>query len=144
MADNTILNSGVGGDTIATDDIAGVKFQRVKLVLGADGSNDGDVASANPMPVQAVRPATGTVASVAASATNVTLLASNASRKGAMVYNDSAVALYLKLGATASSSSFTAKVFGNGYYELNDPAYTGIIDGLWDSASGNARVTELT
>lgn len=50
MADNTILPTGVGGDTIATDDIAGVKFQRVKLIHGADGVNDGDVSTANPLP----------------------------------------------------------------------------------------------
>lgn len=51
MADNTQLNSGSGGDVIASDDIGpGVKYQRVKLTLGADGVNDGDVASGNPMP----------------------------------------------------------------------------------------------
>lgn len=38
MADNTTLNAGSGGDTIASDDIGGVKHQRVKLSLGADGS----------------------------------------------------------------------------------------------------------
>lgn len=51
MADNTILNLGSGGDTIATDDIGGVKFQRVKLIHGADGVNDGDVSEVNPFPV---------------------------------------------------------------------------------------------
>lgn len=51
MADNTTLNTGSGGDTIASDDIVGVKYQRVKLTVGADGVNDGDVASANPLPV---------------------------------------------------------------------------------------------
>lgn len=51
MADNTDLNAGSGGDTIATDDIGGVKHQRVKITIGADGVNDGDVASGNPMPV---------------------------------------------------------------------------------------------
>lgn len=51
MADNTTLNTGSGGDVIATDDIAGVKYQRVKITLGADGVNDGDVASANALPV---------------------------------------------------------------------------------------------
>jgi hypothetical protein len=51
MADNTQLNSGSGGDVIASDDIGpGVKYQRVKVTLGADGVNDGDVASGNPMP----------------------------------------------------------------------------------------------
>lgn len=51
MADNTTLNPGAGGDIAATDDIDGVKFQRVKLTLGDDGVNDGDLSAANPMPV---------------------------------------------------------------------------------------------
>lgn len=50
-ADNTTLSSGSGGDTIATDDIGGVKFPRSKIVIGADGTNDGDVSSANPLPI---------------------------------------------------------------------------------------------
>lgn len=53
MADNTELNAGSGGDVLATDDIGGVKFPRTKLVIGADGTNDGDVASGNPLPVLA-------------------------------------------------------------------------------------------
>ena len=52
MADNTTLDAGSGGDVIATDDISGVKFQRVKLVHGADGVNDGDVSSVNGLPVE--------------------------------------------------------------------------------------------
>ncbi len=52
MADNTILPLGTeDGDTYASDDIGGIKFQRVKLVHGANGTNDGDVASANPLPI---------------------------------------------------------------------------------------------
>lgn len=50
MADNTTLNSMAGGDVVATDDIGGVKIQRIKLIHGADGVNDGDVAKANPLP----------------------------------------------------------------------------------------------
>lgn len=90
--------------------------------------------------------ATATLSNVASSASSVTILASNASRKGAMVYNDSTQVLYLKMGATASSSSYTVLIPAAGYYEL--PAaqylYTGILDGIWASANGNARVTELT
>lgn len=52
MADNTTLNTGTGGDVIATDDIGGVKFQRVKLVQGADGVNGGDVSATNPLPIE--------------------------------------------------------------------------------------------
>lgn len=52
MSDNTTINPGAGGDIIATDDIAGVKYPRSKLVLGADGVNDGDVSSSNPLPMR--------------------------------------------------------------------------------------------
>jgi hypothetical protein len=38
MADNTTLNPGVGGDTIASDDVSGVKHQIVKVAFGADGA----------------------------------------------------------------------------------------------------------
>jgi hypothetical protein len=51
MADNTQLSPGAGGDVIGSDDIAGVKYQRVKIIHGADGVNAGDVASGNPLPV---------------------------------------------------------------------------------------------
>jgi hypothetical protein len=51
MADNTPLNPGTGGDVIASDDIGGVKYQRNKLIHGADGVNDGDVSTSNPLPV---------------------------------------------------------------------------------------------
>lgn len=50
MADNTQLNPGEGGDIAAADDIGGVKYQRVKLTLGDDGVNGGDVSAANPIP----------------------------------------------------------------------------------------------
>lgn len=56
MADNTpVLNpnaiNGGRGDTIATDDIDGVKYQRVKITIGDDGVNDGDMSGTNPLPV---------------------------------------------------------------------------------------------
>lgn len=50
MADNTTLNAGSGGDTIAADDIAGVKHQRVKIEYGVDGAAT-DVSDTNPLPV---------------------------------------------------------------------------------------------
>lgn len=60
--DNTTLNAGTGGDVIATDDIAGVKYQRVKIVQGADGVNDGDISSSNPLPIDGTVTVSGTVA----------------------------------------------------------------------------------
>ena len=50
MADDLGYTPGTGS-TVATDEIAGRHFQRIKLTLGADGANDGDVSSSNRMPV---------------------------------------------------------------------------------------------
>ncbi len=87
---------------------------------------------------------TSAVTSVAGNAGNVQLLASTAGRKQAMFYNESTQILYLKLGTTASTSSYTVQLPPNGYYELPQPIYTGQIDGIWASANGNVRITELT
>jgi len=87
-------------------------------------------------------PATAAVASVAASITPVTLVASNTARKGATVQNDSASALYLKLGSTASNVSYTCLMAAGSYYET-PYGYTGIITGAWVSAVGAALVTEV-
>lgn len=51
MADNVELNPGSGGAVVATDEIAGAQYQRMKLTLGGEGVNDGDVSSSNPLPV---------------------------------------------------------------------------------------------
>lgn len=87
---------------------------------------------------------TATLANVAGSASSVTLQASNSSRLGWSVFNDSAANLYVKFGSTASATSFTVKVGVGEFYELPTPVYTGIITGIWDSATGAARVTELS
>lgn len=89
---------------------------------------------------------TATLSNVAGSASSVTLLAANTSRIGAQVTNDSSALLYIKFGTTASTTSYTVVLAGAAsapfsYYEV--PAgYTGRIDGIWASATGNARVTE--
>src|SRR3990167_2544836 len=63
MADNVELDAGSGGAVVATDDIGGFQYQRIKLVHGIDGASSGDVASTNPLPV--------TVSGVAGSVTIV-------------------------------------------------------------------------
>lgn len=104
----------------------------------------GNTQNTTPWLVKEGRSATATTTSVADTAVSTTLLASNANRLGATIYNDSTVALYLKLGATASLTSFTVKMAADGYYEVPF-GYTGIIDGIWASdASGSARIVELT
>lgn len=271
MADNTLLNLGSGGDTIASDDIGGVKYQRVKLIHGADGSNAGDVQLTAGLPIVGsnatrvtgawtsatagnttiVLPVTGfssvvitmsttstitggavafegsddggsnykfavstqltnspvvhntwniavadlawfaqvagfthvrlrlstvitgtgtssvaligcalpagmntnpgvpraavsTLSNVSSSATNVTLLALKDTRVGVLLVNDSTANLFLKYGATASSTSYTVKIGSGGYWEMPQPIWAGQVDGIWDAANGAARITELS
>jgi hypothetical protein len=91
-------------------------------------------------------PATGTETNVAASTSSVTVLAANASRKGATFFSDSTAVLSLLVGTgTASTTVFTVKLFQNDYYELPEYStgvYTGIVSGIWTSATGSVRVTE--
>ena len=84
---------------------------------------------------------TSSTSNVSGSASSVSLLASNTARKKAKFYNDSSAILYLKEGTTASTTSFTTKLFPEGYYETT---YSGAIDGIWSSATGAVRITELT
>lgn len=57
MSDNTTLNAGSGGDVFAADDIGGVKWQRVKVCYGGDGSAT-DVSTSAPLPVTVLAAAT--------------------------------------------------------------------------------------
>lgn len=87
---------------------------------------------------------TANLTNVAASATSVTLLASNANRKRVIICNDSAAKLRVKFGATASTTSFTLLLGAYDTYESPiTVVYTGVIDGIWESATGTARVTEM-
>jgi hypothetical protein len=155
MADSPTVDNGALTDyTVAGDDVtvtgmggSGV-VQFMKLVDGtangvtpvkADGR--GLYVAVAPQPAAAA-----TLSNVASSATNVTLLASNASRKGVIIHNDSTQILRVKFGATASSTSYTYKLAADETREFpgNTAMYTGIIDGIWASANGSARLTELT
>lgn len=93
------------------------------------------------------RAATPTQTSVGNSTGNVTVVASNANRLGCTIFNDdtagTGATLKLKLGTTASATSFTIAMAPQSYYEVPF-SYTGIIDGIASAATGNARVTELT
>lgn len=94
-------------------------------------------------------PSTSTTASVAGSASSTSILASNANRLGATIFNEqptdgSGVILYLLLdAAAASTTNYTVQMSPNTYYEVPF-GYTGEIRGIWPSATGDARVTELT
>lgn len=168
MADNTVLNPGTGGDTVRTLDDGTVKWPAgVTAYAATIGTPDvlAIVTLTDGLPVQPMTGAswavtvtsgslttteagagTGTRTQVADNASDVSLLAANASRKGATVFNDSSALLYLGLGTTAvTTSNYTAKVFPGGYFEA-PYRFTGEIRGIWatDPNDGGAKVTELT
>lgn len=87
---------------------------------------------------------TGTITSVAASITSVTLLASNTNRRGFIIYNDSNATCYVAFAATASATAFTKKLGANESWEYSLVTYTGQMTGIWNNANGSMRITELT
>lgn len=90
------------------------------------------------------KPATSTVTPLTVTASSSTLLAANSSRLGAFIFNDSTQDLKTKLGATASFTSFTLNIGPGDFYEVQQPVYTGIIDGILSSGVGSIKVTEVT
>ena len=94
--------------------------------------------------MSALSPQAATVSRVATSTTTAALFAaSGATLGGRTVYNESSAVLYVKLGATASSTDYTVQVAAGGYYELpNAPrAYGGVVHGILASGTGNAQCT---
>ena len=56
MADDVTFQSAAlatppAGTAVAVENIGGKDYQMMKLIIGDDGANDGDVSAANPMPV---------------------------------------------------------------------------------------------
>lgn len=103
------------------------------------------ISALPPVAIIIPQPAVATVTTVPVAAVVVTLLAANAGRLGALVYNDSNQRLYVKLGAGASTANFTVRLDPQAYYELPFPVYTGQITAV--RAAGPAtsvQVTELT
>lgn len=87
---------------------------------------------------------------VAASATVVNLFSavgtgssSGSDAVNRIVHNDSAAILYLAYGAAATTTDFTAKIPADGYWEAPAPVFDGLITGIWSSATGSARCTEV-
>ena len=72
--------------------------------------------------------------------TNATLLASNASRKRFVIFNENAI-LYVKFGATATTTSYTIQLLKNSTFEYE--GYTGQVDAI-SSGSSPVQVTDLT
>jgi hypothetical protein len=141
MADNAKIYNG-NGASIATNQIAGVHHQRVKVQHGAPGSAS-DVSAASPLPINQVPATTCTPTSVASSATSVLLLAANANRRGVVIRNQSTAVLYIDFGAPATADSPIVVQPGDPFFDL-PASYSGDLHGIWAAANGNARIREFT
>lgn len=115
-------------------DIVGSNGQRYFLVTNVDPST-GQVVPGGVAPKATSAPTT----SVASSATSVTLLALNASRKWASFRNDSTSVAYIAKSATATTSSVYL-LQPQGYLYFDD--YTGVVSAIWASANGFMRIEE--
>lgn len=87
---------------------------------------------------------TSAVTNVTGAVADTLVLAANAARLGATIYNNTNKRMYLKLGTGPSTTSFTLIIQRDGYYEVPF-GYVGVIRAVWDTGvSGDALVTELT
>ena len=74
---------------------------------------------------------TAKITAVASSASNVSILASNRSRRGLILCNTDANGVYIKFGTTATTSDFSLYLAQNGIYTMTGQIYTGAIDAIW-------------
>jgi hypothetical protein len=113
MADGTVLNAGVGGDKIWTEDYGGSgKLQRVKIAIGAVDTDNGNVSSSNGLPVRIDQTTVGTTDSVTV-----------ATGQGA--------------GATIGTTTDTAVVGdNNGTISAKLRGIDKILNSAWDSTNG--------
>jgi hypothetical protein len=84
-----------------------------------------------------------TIAQIAASTTSVQLFASNSAALHRAIYSAAgSSALRVKLGATASATSFTVLLNPGDFYEI-PITYTGAVHGIWDTTTGSCQTTVL-
>lgn len=105
LADNYTFTQGTG-KTAASDTISSVEYPRHKLIFGADGTNSGDVADANPLPIKNMTTsADGWLVSsqTALSNTKVAVYASAGVLGGYMFFNPAAAVTYIQVFDVASA-----------------------------------------
>jgi len=151
MYDGYDVTMGAEADAAASSDAGTFTFIALfkrllgKLLVGQQtmAASVGVAIASDQMPQTS---ATATRSNVAGAASDTSLLASNAARKGALFFNDSTAILYLAYGAAAASlTSYSVQVPANGFFEMPpQPVYTGAIRGIWSAANGNVRISELS
>lgn len=140
---NVVANPGDKLKAFKTTDGAAreVKAQAVVLTEGTGGA---EILLQALLEKLIGKTAAAVVSRVPASATSVTIFADNPDRIGAVVHNESLATLLIKYGATASATDYSYPIGPGETWEMPArPFYTGVIDGIWDAATGAAQCTEL-
>jgi len=118
FVDNVTADAGSGGATFASDDIGGVQFPRTKVVIGTDGSNDGDVSAANPLPV------TGTVAVTNGGLTELAAAINASNQIDVNIAAQGLAALTVASHAVTNAGTFAVQVDGaalTAVQKIDDP-----------------------
>ncbi len=98
-----------------------------------------------PIFVTFTQPSVGTTTTIPSTIAPVVFLAANPNRLGATINNHSPnTFLYVKFGGGVGVASYSVRIGPHSYFELPFPAYTGVIEGVWNAVGGYATVTELT
>lgn len=163
-----IVGAAAGGNVFGTDDNGDPPTAAPVLVAGWDGVDvrtlltdaSGQLVVSIDAPSFAglateakqddiidiiTRPPASVITSVNDNNADTLILAANAARKGASIFNDSTEILYLCCDNSAASLvNFTTKIAAGGLYEIPF-GYAGEIRGIWAAnAAGAARVTEYS
>lgn len=134
MADNVAITAGVG-TSIATDDISGVQYQRVKLGLGGDGI----FRELQPVTVTAATQGTG----------DVTIASSSAILFGVWACSTSGAAaeVFIRDSTTSTGKVVWGAVFDGSTGERNQSLWFGpqglrLTNGIRvDRTAGNSRLS---
>ncbi len=151
----TSLGSVSGGTAGTQSDLAGLIYNSSPLALtnGQQASLQGDSVGnllTNDKNSAALNtkasPATGTVTPVSVSTSSTPVLASNTSRKGFVIHNNTLKVVNIAYGFTPSGTSFTTILQPNGVIsEMQLGCFTGAINAIWPTTTtGLLLATELT
>lgn len=152
LVNDPVLNALISGGKLAVSDVITETSLGQLTALIASGAltvkdpNLAAIIANNALAVSnlSVAATTSTRTSVASTTSATQILAANTNRKGAVFLNDGSTNLFLALGSTGSTTDYTLKLGPGVAYEMTSPRYTGSVFGVWDSVSGNCRITELS
>ncbi len=127
---------------VATDNSVTVNNSTLSVIGGGAQSSALRVTLANDSTgvISFYGSSTGSTTSVSGSASSVQLTGADGTRLFCSIFNDSTALLYVQLeNSVASTSDFTVRMAPFSYYEA-PVQYRGVINGIWASATGNARI----